>query len=70
MRTRAAALLEQPGKWQIVDVEVDEPAANEVQVRFVAAGLCHSDDHASTGDMPIGKLPLIGGHEEIGRAHV
>jgi len=26
MRTRAAALLEQPGKWQIVDVELDEPA--------------------------------------------
>jgi len=66
MRTRAAALLEQPGKWQIVDVELDEPAANEVLVRFVAAGLCHSDDHASTGDMPIGKLPLIGGHEGAG----
>jgi S-(hydroxymethyl)glutathione dehydrogenase/alcohol dehydrogenase len=66
MRTRAAALLEQPGKWQIVDVELDEPAANEVRVRFVAAGLCHSDDHAATGDMPIGKLPLIGGHEGAG----
>ncbi|MDT7683751.1 MAG: hypothetical protein QOG57_4061 [Pseudonocardiales bacterium] len=66
MRTRAAALLEQPGKWQVVDVELDDPAANEVLVRFVAAGLCHSDDHASTGDMPIGRLPLIGGHEGAG----
>lgn len=66
MRTRAAALLEQPGKWQIVDVELDEPKANEVLVRFVAAGLCHSDDHASTGDMPVGRLPLIGGHEGAG----
>ncbi|MDT7601090.1 MAG: hypothetical protein QOC67_583, partial [Pseudonocardiales bacterium] len=35
MRTRAAALLEQPGKWQVVDVELDDPAANEVLVRFV-----------------------------------
>lgn len=66
MRTRAAALLEQPGKWQIVDVELDEPAANEVLVRYVAAGLCHSDDHAATGDMPVGRLPLIGGHEGAG----
>lgn len=66
MRTRAAALLEQPGKWQIIDVDVDEPAAHEVLVRFHAAGLCHSDDHAATGDMPVGKLPLIGGHEGAG----
>ncbi|PXY22686.1 NDMA-dependent alcohol dehydrogenase [Prauserella muralis] len=66
MRTRAAALLEQPGKWQIVDVDLDEPSANEVLVRFVAAGLCHSDDHAATGDMPVGRLPLIGGHEGAG----
>lgn len=66
MRTRAAALLEQPGKWQIIDVDVDEPADHEVFVRFEAAGLCHSDDHAATGDMPVGKLPLIGGHEGAG----
>lgn len=66
MRTRAAALLEQPGKWQLVDVELDEPRADEVLVRFVAAGLCHSDDHAATGDMPVGRLPLIGGHEGAG----
>ncbi|WP_028920854.1 NDMA-dependent alcohol dehydrogenase [Pseudonocardia acaciae] len=66
MRTRAAALLEQPGKWQVIDVELDEPAEHEVRVRFHAAGLCHSDDHAATGDMPVGKLPLIGGHEGAG----
>lgn len=66
MRTRAAALLEQPGKWQIIDVDIDEPSTNEVRVRFKAAGLCHSDDHSATGDMPVGKFPLIGGHEGAG----
>lgn len=66
MRTRAAALLEQPGKWQLVDLDLDEPGANEVLVRFEAAGLCHSDDHAATGDMPIGILPFVGGHEGAG----
>ncbi|MCO1655484.1 NDMA-dependent alcohol dehydrogenase [Pseudonocardia humida] len=66
MRTRAAALLEQPGTWQVIEVDLDEPAEHEVLVRFVAAGLCHSDDHAATGDMPVGKLPLIGGHEGAG----
>ncbi|MDQ0383101.1 NDMA-dependent alcohol dehydrogenase [Amycolatopsis thermophila] len=66
MRTRAAALLEQPGKWQIVDIDLDEPSDHEVRVRFHAAGLCHSDDHATTGDMPTPHLPLIGGHEGAG----
>jgi S-(hydroxymethyl)glutathione dehydrogenase/alcohol dehydrogenase len=59
-------LLEQPGKWQVIEVDLDEPAEHEVLVRFAAAGLCHSDDHAATGDMPLGKLPLIGGHEGAG----
>lgn len=66
MRTRAALLLEQPGEWQVLDVDVDEPGANEVLVRMVASGLCHSDDHAATGDVPMAHLPVCGGHEGAG----
>ena len=33
------------------------PPANDVIVRLHAAGLCHSDDHADTGDIPM-PLPL------------
>ena len=31
----------------------------------MAAGLCHSDDHITTGDTPM-RLPVVGGHEGAG----
>lgn len=66
MKTRAAVLYSQPGKWEVTEVDLDEPKAHEVLVRIVAAGLCHSDDHMATGDLPSMKLPLCGGHEGAG----
>ena len=66
MKTQAAVLFSQPGKWEITELDLDEPKANEVLVRMVAAGLCHSDDHLATGDMPAMRMPLAGGHEGAG----
>lgn len=63
MRTRAAVLNESPGKWSVEEVELDAPHHGEVLVKMVAAGLCHSDDHISTGDMPAAHLPFTAGHE-------
>jgi S-(hydroxymethyl)glutathione dehydrogenase/alcohol dehydrogenase len=37
-----------------------------VLVEMVATGLCHSDDHFVTRDVPAGHLPLCGGHEGAG----
>ena len=65
MTTRAAVLWGVGEPWTIEDVELDEPRANDVLVRLHAAGMCHSDDHAKTGDMPM-PLPVIGGHEGAG----
>lgn len=65
MKTRAA-VLHAPGKWyEIEELELDEPQAGEVLIRFAAAGLCHTDDHPRTGDMPT-RMPLVGGHEGAG----
>jgi S-(hydroxymethyl)glutathione dehydrogenase/alcohol dehydrogenase len=66
MQTRAAVLKEVPGKWEVHTVELDPPKAHEVLVRIVASGLCHSDDHFATGDIPPGHLPFCGGHEAAG----
>lgn len=62
---RAAALLEQPGDLQVVDVEIDEPRDHEVLVRTAACGLCHSDLHALTGGLPT-PMPTVMGHEAAG----
>jgi S-(hydroxymethyl)glutathione dehydrogenase/alcohol dehydrogenase len=63
--TRAAVLWEVGGDWLIEDVELDDPKAGDVLVKMTMAGLCHSDEHAVTGDMPM-LFPGIGGHEGAG----
>lgn len=65
MKTRAAVLRQQPGKWQITEVDLDDPGSTEVLVEMVAAGLCHSDDHVTAGDL-FTDLPYVGGHEGAG----
>jgi S-(hydroxymethyl)glutathione dehydrogenase/alcohol dehydrogenase len=65
MRTRGAVLFESPGEWEIVELEVEPPRQNELLVKMVAAGLCHSDDHYAKGDS-VAPLPLAGGHEGAG----
>jgi alcohol dehydrogenase (nicotinoprotein) len=65
MKTKAAILRAPQQDWEVVELELDPPKANEALIRFVAAGLCHSDEHLRTGDMP-GRYPIIGGHEGAG----
>jgi NDMA-dependent alcohol dehydrogenase len=66
MHTRGAIVRKTPGKFEVVDLEVDDPRENEVQVQMVASGLCHSDDHVATGDLPVAIYPHAGGHEGAG----
>ncbi|MGA9872600.1 MAG: alcohol dehydrogenase catalytic domain-containing protein, partial [Rhodococcus sp. (in: high G+C Gram-positive bacteria)] len=66
MITRTSVIRETPGKYATVEVELDDPRQNEVTVKLVAAGLCHSDDHNATGDVPVGIYPYAGGHEGSG----
>ena len=64
--TTRAAVCRVPGQpWEITELELDEPRANEVRIKFFAAGLCHSDDHIQKGDAPM-RLPVVGGHEGAG----
>jgi S-(hydroxymethyl)glutathione dehydrogenase/alcohol dehydrogenase len=66
MKTRGAVLFDAPAKWEVVDIDLDEPRQGELQIKLVASGLCHSDDHVSTGDLPPGLFPIAGGHEGAG----
>ncbi|MGD1220693.1 NDMA-dependent alcohol dehydrogenase [Streptomyces krungchingensis] len=66
MRTRAAIIRNSPGKFEVVDLDLDEPRQGELQVKLTAAGLCHSDDHAQTGDLVLAHYPIVMGHEGAG----
>jgi NDMA-dependent alcohol dehydrogenase len=63
--TRAAICREPRRPWEITEVQLDEPKADEVRIKFYAAGLCHSDDHIQKGDAPM-RMPVVGGHEGAG----
>jgi S-(hydroxymethyl)glutathione dehydrogenase/alcohol dehydrogenase len=65
MRSRAAILWATGQPWSVEEIELDPPQAQEVLVRLAASGLCHSDDHSRTGDLPMA-LPVVGGHEGSG----
>lgn len=65
MKTRAAVLWGLGQKWEVEEIDLDPPGAGEVLVRLAATGLCHSDEHLVTGDLPI-PLPVVGGHEGAG----
>jgi alcohol dehydrogenase (nicotinoprotein) len=65
MKTKAAVLTEPQKPWEILEVDLRDPKEGELLIRYVAAGLCHSDMHVMTGDLPV-PLPFIGGHEGAG----
>lgn len=68
--TRGAIMRSAPGTWEVVDIEFDDPRQGELQIKLTASGLCHSDDHVATGDLPMGIFPMIGGHEGAGVVEV
>jgi propanol-preferring alcohol dehydrogenase len=65
---RAAVIREFGAPLALEDVPRPEPGPGQVLVRVEAAGLCHTDIHAAHGDWPVKPtLPLIPGHEGVGR---
>jgi propanol-preferring alcohol dehydrogenase len=46
---------------------IPEPSAKEVLVRVAACAVCRTDLHVVDGELPNPKLPLIPGHEIVGR---
>jgi S-(hydroxymethyl)glutathione dehydrogenase/alcohol dehydrogenase len=65
MKTQAAVLWGLKERWSVEEVELDPPKESEVLVKLAASGLCHSDEHLRTGDIPI-PFPVVGGHEGAG----
>jgi S-(hydroxymethyl)glutathione dehydrogenase/alcohol dehydrogenase len=63
MRMKAAVMHTPRQPLVIEDVELDAPHAGEVLVKMVASGVCHSDVHNYTGDLPVPPPPIVLGHE-------
>ena len=59
---RAAVVREAKGLFSLEDLELDELRPNEVRVRLVAVGTCHTDVAMRDGVYPI-PMPVVLGHE-------
>lgn len=65
MRTTVAVVNEQGGDFTLEEVELEGPRADEVLVRIVATGLCHTDI-TMKGFLPAEMFPNVFGHEGAG----
>jgi propanol-preferring alcohol dehydrogenase len=50
-----------------VESETPAPGDNELLIEVSACGVCRTDLHVVDGELPGGKLPVVPGHEVIGR---
>jgi len=62
---KAAVCYEHDQPVRVDDVTLDPPRRDEVRVRLVATGVCHSDYSLVTGLLR-GRLPCVLGHEGAG----
>jgi propanol-preferring alcohol dehydrogenase len=58
-----------PGKLELAEKPLVDPAPNNVRIRVEACGVCHSDAATVEGVFPIA-WPRVPGHEVIGRIDV
>jgi propanol-preferring alcohol dehydrogenase len=63
-----AMVLEAPGSpLKLTELPVPEPSARQLRLRVLACGVCRTDLHIVDGELTEPKLPLVPGHEIVGR---
>jgi len=65
MKIKAYVVHEKNGPYLLEDVELTEPSPNEILVRNVASGICHTDEFGRSQGIEIA-LPIVLGHEGAG----
>lgn len=64
-KARAAVVREIGKPWTIEAVDVSAPHADEVLIRMVGTGICHTDMGCKDGHFPV-PMPIVLGHEGAG----
>lgn len=65
MKIKAAVVREKSGSFNIEEIELDEPRSDEVIVRIVGVGICHTDLIPREQGVPA-PFPAVYGHEGAG----
>jgi alcohol dehydrogenase, propanol-preferring len=64
---RAMVLETQRRALRLADLPEPTPAPGQVLIEVAACGVCRTDLHIADGDLPRPKLPLVPGHQVVGR---
>jgi alcohol dehydrogenase, propanol-preferring len=64
---RAMVLLETKTDLRELDLPTPQPQSGEILIRVEACAVCRTDLHVIDGELPNPKLPLVPGHEIVGR---
>jgi alcohol dehydrogenase, propanol-preferring len=67
MRMRAMVLEEPRTPLVMRERPAPAPAAGEILIDVAACGVCRTDLHVVDGELPKPKLPIVPGHEIVGR---
>jgi alcohol dehydrogenase, propanol-preferring len=68
MSIMRAMVLDAPGTPLVMrERRLPVPAAGEIRVEIAACGVCRTDLHVVDGELPHPKLPIVPGHEIVGR---
>ena len=61
-------ILDRPGaELRLGEIELGRPGPGQVLIELEACGVCRTDLHVVDGELPDPTLPLVPGHEAIGR---
>ncbi len=64
---RAMVLKRAGGRLEMEERPDPSPGPGQVRVRVEACGICRTDLHVVDGDLPDRKVPIVPGHEIVGR---
>src|SRR5208337_712676 len=63
-----AMVLRRAGERLVMEERPDpEPGPGQIRLRVEACGVCRTDLHVVDGELPNPKLPIVPGHEIVGR---
>jgi propanol-preferring alcohol dehydrogenase len=67
LMTRIVSLAEETSPLTLMDLPVPEPGLGEIRIRVTACGVCHTELDEIEGRTAPPRLPVVPGHEVVGR---
>jgi len=64
---RLGSLAENPEPLTLAELPVPEPREGEIRIRIAACGICHTELDEIEGRAPPPRLPVVLGHQVVGR---